>query len=58
MENFRFFDFPNEAELWEEVQQITGALQNDDTNISSQFHRDLFSHMLTGFQLLAYSSKS
>lgn len=52
MGNLRFFDFPNEAELWEEVQQITGALQNDDTNIFSQFHRDLFSHMLTGFYKL------
>lgn len=47
-QHFRFFDFPNEAELWDEVQQITVALRNDDTNVSSQFHRELFSHMLTG----------
>lgn len=45
---FRFFDFPNEAELWEEVQGITAALQSDEASLALQFHRDLFSHMLTG----------
>lgn len=45
----RFFDFPNEADLWEEAQQITKALQNDETSDKVlQFHRDLFSHMLIG----------
>jgi hypothetical protein len=44
----RFFDFPNEAELWEEVQEITLALQKADANVASRFYRELFSHMLTG----------
>ncbi|XP_046648740.1 integrator complex subunit 10-like [Daphnia pulicaria] len=45
-----FFDFPNEVELWEEVQEITSALQKVDANESSRFYRDLFSHMLTEVQ--------
>jgi len=50
---FRFFDFPNEPGLWQEVAGITEALQSGSASISSQFHRDLFSHLplgrITGF---------
>lgn len=56
-----FFDFPNEAELWEEVQQITCALQKANGNIISQFHCDMFSHMLTEVQhqlLLAMAERA
>ena len=45
---FRFFDFPNEPGLWQEVAGITEALQSGSASISSQFHRDLFSHLPLG----------
>ena len=46
--NNRFYDFQNELGLWEEVQGITEALQSGSASVVSQFHRDLFSHMLLG----------